>query len=194
MNFSIAQRHVRVLVIDATRNHGEGWQWNSWFTHGSVLEGVCDLKPRAMLRELRRKGLLNRHSVGKVAVEDDGYNMVIKLRGTGEPIIALEYGCLVDKPLPDRRKPLIVSEILCRNTTGGFYGTIAALFEPDAWEIYKEAAEAVHQKTGDGEAKCCAALDSAWGAEFARSYLMQSSVLSYQEALEAAYDCTPPQI
>lgn len=82
---------VRVLSIDAWRDP-DGWQWNNWHDIGAVALPVCDMRPRAMLRALRDAGFLSPHATGRVAVEDDQYNVVIVARGTREPLIALAYG------------------------------------------------------------------------------------------------------
>jgi len=41
---------------------------------------------------MRDAGIITRESRGRVAVEDDGYNVVVMARGTREPLIALAYG------------------------------------------------------------------------------------------------------
>lgn len=83
--------HVRVLSIDAWRDH-EGWNWNNWYGAGWFPLGHVDDKPRAILRRLRALGLLSAASAGRVALDDDGYNLVVRLRVNGEPIFAIEYG------------------------------------------------------------------------------------------------------
>lgn len=84
---------IRVLSIDAWRD-GDGWTWNQWFNRGTCPLSVCDMKPRALLRFMRHEGYLSDGSKGCVAVEDDGYNMVIVARHTREPLFALEYGAV----------------------------------------------------------------------------------------------------
>jgi hypothetical protein len=81
--------HVRVLSIDAWRD-GNGWTWNNWFPVGWFPLALIDLPPRALLRELRARSNLTGY--GLVTVEDDGYNVVVTHRGTGEPLVAIEYG------------------------------------------------------------------------------------------------------
>lgn len=83
---------VRVLSIDAWRSAEGGWDWNNWHHVGDVPREWCGLKPRALLRNMREAGYLSEYSVGRVAVEDDQYNIVIVARGTREPMFALEYG------------------------------------------------------------------------------------------------------
>lgn len=80
----------RILSVDAWRDGG-GWQWNNWF-HVGDIERTASFKPRPLLRELRERMYLSPRSVGRVAVEDDGYNIVIKDKNTGEPLFAIEYG------------------------------------------------------------------------------------------------------
>lgn len=82
----------RVLRIDAWRCDGS-WTWNDWHQVGTVdqeefREGTTD---RAILMRLRKAGFLGSYSRGRVAVEDDGINIVIVSRGTREPLLAIEY-------------------------------------------------------------------------------------------------------
>lgn len=86
-----AEKECSLLSIDAWREAG-GWTWNNWHKVGTVPVSVCDLAPRAMLRRLREVIDI---PAGTVAVEDDGYNVVIVARGTGEPLCAVAYGEVV---------------------------------------------------------------------------------------------------
>lgn len=86
-----AEPVVRVLSIDAWREDG-GWQWNNWNNRGMVPASWCDLKPRALLRNLRNRNCYTLPAPGLAAIEDDGHNLVIVMRGTREPIMALAYG------------------------------------------------------------------------------------------------------
>jgi hypothetical protein len=86
-----ATRLVSVLSIDAWRD-GDGWQWNNWFKCGLCDVSVCDRSPRAILHYMRQAGYLSPSSAGRVAVEDDQYNMVIVDRHTRQPLFAIAYG------------------------------------------------------------------------------------------------------
>ena len=82
-----------LISIDAWR-YGSNWEWNNWFT---VEEGIywneeSPMNARRILKALREMGFLTDSSKGKLTVEDDGYNYVIAVRGTDEPIFALCYG------------------------------------------------------------------------------------------------------
>lgn len=83
-------RKYRVLSIDAWRAPEGGWTWNNWF-HVNTLETLPD-DTRALLKLLRSEGILTDASKGTVAIEDDGYNVVVVDKSTREPIIAIEYG------------------------------------------------------------------------------------------------------
>jgi hypothetical protein len=83
---------VRVLSIDALRESEGGWTWNNWHHVGDAPIEWCALKPRTLLRAMREGGYLSPFSRGRCAVDDDGYNVTIVARGTGEPLFALEYG------------------------------------------------------------------------------------------------------
>jgi hypothetical protein len=43
---------------------------------------------------MREAGHLCNGSQGRIAIEDDGYNVVFLARGTREPLLAIEYGSL----------------------------------------------------------------------------------------------------
>lgn len=88
--------NFRILRIDAWREPGGGWTWNQWWYAGTVPCEVALSSTRKLLRYLRSEGLLSRYSCGKVAVEDDGYNLVIVARKTREPVFAVEYGTWSD--------------------------------------------------------------------------------------------------
>jgi len=84
---------VSILSIDAWRD-GEGWTWNNWFKVGEITIGQLDtLKSnREICAYMRREGFLSAHSAGKVAIEDDQYNIVICERATLMPVFAIAYG------------------------------------------------------------------------------------------------------
>lgn len=89
MAYGDAEPRAHVLRIEAWR-YPDGWTWNSWHERGTVPVAWCDLKPRALLRNLRARGF--HIPPGACAVEDDGYNVVIIRRGTREPLFAIAYG------------------------------------------------------------------------------------------------------
>jgi len=82
---------IRLLAIDAWRE-GSGWTWNNWFPRGSVPLEWVHLKPRQLLAQLRTLDNVSIPAPGYAAVEDDGFNLVVMHRGTGQPVLALEYG------------------------------------------------------------------------------------------------------
>lgn len=83
--------HISVLRIDAWRE-ATGWTWNSWHKIDSVPVRICDLPKRKLLAYLREKNILGDGSKGSVYVEDDQHNLVVRKRGTDEPLVALAYG------------------------------------------------------------------------------------------------------
>ena len=87
-----AEKTCKILSIEAWRCTNGGWDWNNWHNVGAVPVAWCDLPPRKLFAELRRADYLAVGSIGRVAVENDGYNVVIVARGTREPIFAIEYG------------------------------------------------------------------------------------------------------
>jgi hypothetical protein len=83
---------VNVLSIDAWRNCDNGWDWNNLHKVGRIDVSVCDLPARALLEVMRDEGYLSATSAGRVAVEDDGYNVVIVQRSDNMPLYAIAYG------------------------------------------------------------------------------------------------------
>jgi hypothetical protein len=84
-------RKVSILSIDAWRQP-EGWTWNMWHKIGTCDVAIASLPPRRVLAFLRSEGVLGDGSRGRVRTRDDGYNVVIEARGTGEPLYAIAYG------------------------------------------------------------------------------------------------------
>lgn len=84
---------MKVLSIDAWR-YGSGWTWNALYTVGEIDKALFETlaNPRKQLKWFRDEGYLTAESAGKVAIDDDGYNIVVTARGTGQPLFAIEYG------------------------------------------------------------------------------------------------------
>ena len=91
MAYGNAEPVARCLSVDAWRDAG-GWQWNNWHARGFVPLAWCDLSPRALLARLRDRNCYTLPAPGHAAIEDDGHNLVIIMRGTREPVFAIEYG------------------------------------------------------------------------------------------------------
>lgn len=92
MAYGDAEPVARLLSVDAWRDAG-GWTWNNWHARGFVPLAWCNLSPRALMRKLRDHGGAY-PAPGRCAIEDDGHNVVIVMRGTREPIAAIEYGAV----------------------------------------------------------------------------------------------------
>lgn len=91
-------RTVRVLSIDAWRD-GDGWTWNNWHKRGTLTVRECSrlgcrtrAETRRTLAWFRENGYLSDASKGAVTLHDDGYNLEVQDRRTGEPLFAIEYG------------------------------------------------------------------------------------------------------
>lgn len=93
MAYGNAEPVARLLSVDAWRDAAGGWFWNSWNVRGFVPLAWCELSPRALMRKLREHGGAY-PAPGRCAIEDDGHNVVIVMRGTREPIAAIEYGAV----------------------------------------------------------------------------------------------------
>lgn len=90
-----------VLSIDAWKGQEGGWFWNAWYKIGKISESTIQsfydngkLNNRTVLKWFRDEGYLSDNSKGKLSIEDDQYNIVIQLKGTKEPVYAIEYGTL----------------------------------------------------------------------------------------------------
>ena len=93
------EKQCKILAIDAWRDLDGGWYWNNWFKRGeitlSTLEGMDKPNGKTDARKLLsyfRDELGLYAPAGYCEVVDDGYNYVIQLRGTKEPLYAVEYG------------------------------------------------------------------------------------------------------
>lgn len=81
----------KVLSVDALHD-GNGWSWNSWHNVGEYPLTLLDESPRKIIKWFRDNGFLADASRGRVAIEDDQYNLVVVDRSNGQPLFALEYG------------------------------------------------------------------------------------------------------
>jgi hypothetical protein len=90
------QESIRVLNIDAWRDDN-GWQWNNWHQVKTItreeFEKLSATNRRA-LKWFRDAGLLSSDSAGRVAIDDDNYNLTVIDKSTREPLFAIEYGCI----------------------------------------------------------------------------------------------------
>ena len=89
---------LNVLSIDAWRDE-DGWTWNQWHKVGRLtvrefrkMGCTTRAQTRATLAWFREHGYLGDASKGAVTLEDDGYNLTVLDRRTGEPLFAIEYG------------------------------------------------------------------------------------------------------
>jgi len=79
-----------VILIDAWA-YDEDWTWNTWQDIGRITVNI-DGSTRHILKRLREEHFLTDQSKGRVYIDDDQYNLVIRDRSTREPLIAIEYG------------------------------------------------------------------------------------------------------
>ena len=86
------EKTLTLLSIDAWKSTEGGWDWNDWHKVGTVPATTLDLTPRRLFKFLREAGYLSANSVGRVARDDDGYNVVIMEKDTRRPVYAIEYG------------------------------------------------------------------------------------------------------
>ena len=82
----------KVLSIDAWGNAKDGYEWNQWYSAGTIeLDDIED--DDWVLREMQEQGFITDASKGDI--EDDQYNMVVVDKITREPIFAIEYGSII---------------------------------------------------------------------------------------------------
>jgi len=85
---------MKVLSVDAWAEPGGGWSWNEWHHVGNIskeeFESLTD--NRKIIAWFREEGFLGDGSRGKVAVDDDQYNIVIVKKSNRQPLFAIEYG------------------------------------------------------------------------------------------------------
>jgi len=83
---------MRIINIDAIRSRDGGWEWNDWRYVNSVEFPKELLKKtnRSVLKWFRDNNLLSEFSGGKISVEDDDVNIVIKQKSNGRPLWAIE--------------------------------------------------------------------------------------------------------
>ena len=89
---------TKLLNVDAWHD-GEGWTWNNWHTieDGIYLHETVMQSARKLLKFCRENlRILSNESKGKLSIEDDGYNVVVLVRGTNEPLFAFCYGEYLD--------------------------------------------------------------------------------------------------
>ena len=80
-----------VLSIDAWGNPQDGYEWNEWF-HVGTIKLDLDAENREIIQAMVNAGYLTAAALDVADVEDDGFNIVIIDKETGEPAFAIEYG------------------------------------------------------------------------------------------------------
>ena len=84
---------VTLLSVDAWREPEGGWTWNNWFTiEKDIFLNQKELSSRHLFKWLRDNDFLTDQSKGKMSLDDDGHNLTICLRNTGQPVMAFCYG------------------------------------------------------------------------------------------------------
>lgn len=80
---------MRTLAIDAWGNQDEGYDWNAWYDMKENYTGDIE-DDKAMQEHLLQ--FIRIEFQDSVYFEDDGYNYILCVSDTGEPIYAIEYG------------------------------------------------------------------------------------------------------
>ena len=83
-----------VLSIDAWGNQEDGYEWNNWHKVG-MIDLDLNQPDQNLIQTMIDAEYLKPASIDLAAVEDDGYNIVIVDKKTGEPVFAIEYGSTI---------------------------------------------------------------------------------------------------
>ena len=85
---------MRILSIDAWGNKEDGYQWNNWFTVGTIDKATFEKLDtyKKVLVYMRREGYITTGNKRLAYVYDDQYNLVICDKKTDRPLYAIEYG------------------------------------------------------------------------------------------------------
>jgi hypothetical protein len=85
---------MKVLSIDAWGNKQDGYEWNNWFTAGSITkEDFEALKTdKQFATWFSNNDYTTNDDMRSITIEDDQYNIVIIEKKTGQPLFAIEYG------------------------------------------------------------------------------------------------------
>lgn len=83
---------MRILSIDAW-NSEEGWNWNAWYCVGEIDKQEFERIKReeGFITWFIGQGYVMNYP-DRLEIEDDGYNIVMQDKETGEPLFAIEYG------------------------------------------------------------------------------------------------------
>lgn len=85
---------MKILSIDALGNKRDGYEWNTWYTVGEIdadiLKTLDTYKKIAMW--MHENGYTTTADMRKINIEDDGYNIALSEKKTGQPVFAIEYG------------------------------------------------------------------------------------------------------
>lgn len=82
-----------LLQIDAWRDSDNLWQWNNSFKLEDDIHIQENISNRSLIKFFRNDlKVINDYSKGRVAIEDDQYNLVLVDKNTNQPLFALCYG------------------------------------------------------------------------------------------------------
>ena len=85
---------MKVLSIDAWGNKKDGYEWNNWFTAGSISKNTFELldTDKRIASWFFVNGYTTNADMRQITIEDDQYNIVLVEKKTGRPLYAIEYG------------------------------------------------------------------------------------------------------
>jgi hypothetical protein len=87
-------KSFRVLSIDAWAEGEDNWAWNAWYSVGSIDASELESAEKAvgLVAWFVEHGYVNAKALTQCEIVDDGYNYVLAIEETGEPMYAIEYG------------------------------------------------------------------------------------------------------
>jgi len=83
----------QVLSIDAWGNQEDGYDWNDWHKVGYIDISLKDTH-QEIIQKMYVNGFISNTTGGEV--EDDGHNWVIVDKSTRAPVLAIEYGTILN--------------------------------------------------------------------------------------------------
>lgn len=85
---------MNILSIDAWNYGDDGWRWNNWYKIETISKDEFERikKEEGFIQWFINEGYV-KNFPDKLEIYDDGYNVEIQDKETGEPLFAIEYGC-----------------------------------------------------------------------------------------------------
>ena len=85
---------MNILSIDAWNHGDDGWQWNAWYRLGTISKAEFERieKEEGFIQWFIDEGYV-KNFPSKLEIWDDGDNIQIQDKESGEPLFVIECGC-----------------------------------------------------------------------------------------------------